>query len=463
METLLTSMPEVALIGCGIAVLAGFTQYFGRLASRRAREAEEAIRGQQALKDTLEERTRTLADHSAELEDNERRLTTIMNNLQGMAFRCANDRDWTMEFMSRGCVSLTGYQPSDLVGNQLLSFGDLIHAEDGDRVHDAVQAAVDAREPWKIDYRIRKRDGEEVWVWDHGFPVFSKDGQMEALEGFIHDITLQKQAELALEAYAAELKRSNEELDDFAYIASHDLKEPLRGIGSYAAFLLEDYGEHLDDEGRAKLDTLTHLAKRMESIINALLYYSRLGRLDMARQETDLNEIVAEVLDSVRITLDEQRVDVRLPGPLPTIVCDQARIGEVFRNFVTNALKYNDKLEKWIEIGCNSADEPTPVFLCSRQWHWHPGKAHRLDFPDFQTTARTRQVWRGRGRGAHLRQENSRASWRSSVGGINLRRGNDVLFHHRGHERCSTRQTSRLMGFRVTSCWLKTARWTTTS
>ena len=370
METLLTSMPEVALIvGCGIAVLSGYTLYFGRLASRRAKEAEEAIRGQQALQDTLEERTLALADHSAELEDhsaeledNERRLTTIMNNLQGMAFRCANDRDWTMEFMSRGCVSLTGYQPSDLVGNQLLSFGDLIHAEDGDRVHDAVQAAVNAREPWKIDYRIRKRDGEEVWVWDHGFPVFSQDGQMEALEGFIHDITPQKRAELALEAYAAELKRSNEELDDFAYIASHDLKEPLRGIGSYATFLLEDYGEHLDDEGRAKLDTLTHLAKRMESIINTLLYYSRLGRLDMARQESDLNEIVAEVLESVRITLDEQRVDVRLPDPLPTIACDQARIGEVFRNFVTNAFKYNDKAEKWIEIGCNSTDAPTPVF-----------------------------------------------------------------------------------------------------
>ena len=226
--------------------------------------------GSKRSKTFWRERTRALADHSAELEDNERRLTTIMNNLQGMAFRCANDRDWTMEFMSRGCVSLTGYQPSDLVGNQLLSFGDLIHVEDGERVHEAVQVAVDAREPWKIAYRIRKRDGEEVWVWDHGFPVFSKDGQMEALEGFIHDITPQKRAELALEAYAAELKRSNEELDDFAYIASHDLKEPLRGIGSYAAFLLEDYGGQLDDGGRAKLDTLTHLAKRMESIINTL-------------------------------------------------------------------------------------------------------------------------------------------------------------------------------------------------
>ena len=91
METLLTNMPEIALItGCGIAVLAGLTLYFGRLASRRAQETEAAIRGQQALQDTLEERTLALADHSAELEDNERRLTTIMNNLQGMAFRCAN-------------------------------------------------------------------------------------------------------------------------------------------------------------------------------------------------------------------------------------------------------------------------------------------------------------------------------------------------------------------------------------
>ena len=116
------------------------------------------------------------------------------------------------------------------------------------------------------------------------------------------------EAEAELERSVVTLERSNSELDEFAYIASHDLKEPLRGIGNYAAFLLEDYAEKLDAEGRSKLETLTQLAGRMEAIINSLLYYSRLGRLDLSIRQTDLNEIVAEVLESVRITIDEQSV-----------------------------------------------------------------------------------------------------------------------------------------------------------
>jgi len=156
---------------------------------------------------------------------------------------------------------------------------------------------------------------------------------------------------LVLEQQNVELRRSNQELDDFAYIASHDLKEPLRGIHNYAVFLAEDYTALLDDHGRAMLQTLERLTQRMEALINSLLETSRVGRIEFALQETNLNDVLAEVLDSLRNSLDEAKVEVRTPGPLPTLRCDRVRVGEVFQNLITNAIKYNDKPRKWIEIG----------------------------------------------------------------------------------------------------------------
>jgi signal transduction histidine kinase len=158
-------------------------------------------------------------------------------------------------------------------------------------------------------------------------------------------------AERELEERNTELQRSNQELDDFAYIASHDLKEPLRGIHNFASFLLEDYRDKLDDDGRSKLETLTRLSRRMETLIDSLLQYSRLGRVDLAIADVDLNEIVGEVLDSIGIGLRENRVEVRIPRPLPLVRCDPVRVRELYYNLIVNAMKYNDKPEKWIEIG----------------------------------------------------------------------------------------------------------------
>jgi len=165
------------------------------------------------------------------------------------------------------------------------------------------------------------------------------------------ELAERQRAERQLEERNTELHRSNQELDDFAYIASHDLKEPLRGIHNFATFLLEDYGERLDDEGRSKLETLTRLSRRMETLIDSLLQFSRLGRIDLAITDVDLNEIVSEVLDSIGIGLREHGVEVRIPRPLPVVRCDPVRVRELYYNLLVNSMKYNDKPEKWIEIG----------------------------------------------------------------------------------------------------------------
>ncbi|MCA8957667.1 MAG: PAS domain S-box protein, partial [Planctomycetes bacterium] len=149
----------------------------------------------------------------------------------------------------------------------------------------------------------------------------------------------------------AELRRSNQDLDDFAYVASHDLKEPLRGIANYAAFLAEDYGERLDDDGRRMLATTQRLCERMGTMLDSLLEYSRVGRTRAAFVPTDLDAVVGEVVESLRPMIDEQRVRVEIAGPLGRVVCDAVRIGEVFQNLLVNAIKYNDGPDKLVEIG----------------------------------------------------------------------------------------------------------------
>jgi signal transduction histidine kinase len=180
------------------------------------------------------------------------------------------------------------------------------------------------------------------------------------------ELAERRRAEAELEERNTQLHRSNQDLDDFAYIASHDLKEPLRGIHNYAVFLLEDYGESFDEEGRSKLDTLIRLSRRMETLIDSLLQFSRLGRVDLAIDDVDLNGVVAEVIDSLGIHLREAGVEVRVPRPLPVVRCDRVRVRELLYNLVVNAAKYNDKAEKWIEIGYSESRAGGPPALYVR-------------------------------------------------------------------------------------------------
>jgi chemotaxis family two-component system sensor kinase Cph1 len=148
-----------------------------------------------------------------------------------------------------------------------------------------------------------------------------------------------------------ELTRSNDELDSFAYVASHDLKEPLRGIHNYSIFLLEDYADLLDEEGVSKLKTLVRLSERMEALIDSLLQMSRIGRLDLELQPTDMNQLVGEVIELLHPRLEQTNTKVEVRGPLPTVQADPTRLREVLNNLLTNALKYSDKLDRRVTIG----------------------------------------------------------------------------------------------------------------
>lgn len=138
-----------------------------------------------------------------ELREKERVLTTLIRNLDGMVYRCRCDEHWTMEFVSEGCVALTGYKPRELVGNAKISYEILTHPDERRPVRDQIEAAVAKGERFSIEYRIVCRDGTVKWVWETGVGVPADDGRVRSLEGFIQDLTQRKAADHALIAAEA--------------------------------------------------------------------------------------------------------------------------------------------------------------------------------------------------------------------------------------------------------------------
>lgn len=146
-----------------------------------------------------------------------------------------------------------------------------------------------------------------------------------------------------------DLTASNEELDAFAYVASHDLKEPLRGIHRYAHQLLESTQAPMPED-RQRLDSLMRLTLRMDSLLNSLLHFSRVGRTNLEFEAVNLNELVEDALEMIGVRKDDTTCRITIPRPLPTIECNPVRVREIFSNLVSNAIKYNLNDQPGVEL-----------------------------------------------------------------------------------------------------------------
>jgi diguanylate cyclase (GGDEF)-like protein/PAS domain S-box-containing protein len=136
-----------------------------------------------------------------QLCESQRALSTLMSNLPGMAYRCLNDPDWTTEFVSEGCLELTGYAPEQFLAHRV-TYANLIHPDDRQYLWEDTQAAVAERRPFRQVYRLLHADGRQRWVWEQGRGVYDAAGHLRALEGFVTDITERRQAELAFQHQA---------------------------------------------------------------------------------------------------------------------------------------------------------------------------------------------------------------------------------------------------------------------
>lgn len=174
-------------------------------------------------------------------------------------------------------------------------------------------------------------------------------GSRRMFTGIVHDITLRKQAEERQARLIIELESANEELKNFAYVVSHDLKAPLRAIGSLADWISADQSEKLDAEGKEHLRLLIQRARRMDSLIDGILQYSRVGRVREAVVGVDVNEVVQEAL---AMLAPPPHIHVEVAVDLPTIRAERTRILQVFQNLLSNAIKYLNKPDGLIRIDC---------------------------------------------------------------------------------------------------------------
>ncbi|WP_229211402.1 MULTISPECIES: PAS domain S-box protein [unclassified Duganella] len=174
-------------------------------------------------------------------------------------------------------------------------------------------------------------------------------GARRMFTGMVRDISERKRAEEHNRRLMQEISSANEELTNFAYVVSHDLKAPLRGIGSLADWLATDYAEQFNDEGKEHMRLLINRVHRMSSLIDGILQYSRVGRVREAQSAVDLNQLLADVVD---LLAPPPQFRITVAPALPTVLIEPTRIQQVFHNLISNAIKYMDKVDGVIDIGC---------------------------------------------------------------------------------------------------------------
>ncbi|BBD60821.1 two-component sensor histidine kinase [Nostoc sp. HK-01] len=151
-----------------------------------------------------------------------------------------------------------------------------------------------------------------------------------------------------------DLKNTNQELNDFAYIVSHDLKAPLRGIGLLSEWLLNDYADKFDEEGKGLVNRLINRVKKLQNLIDGILEYSRVGRIREDKIQIDLNDLVRDVIETLA---PNKNIQIEITKPLPIIYGEKVKLEQVFQNLLSNAIKFIDKPQGQILVDCTEEDD----------------------------------------------------------------------------------------------------------
>jgi len=267
------------------------------------------------------------------LSESRRTLYTLMENLPGMAYRCRSDRKYTMEFISPGVETLTGYKPEDLIDNKVLSYGDMIIPEDRNPVFAKIQEGIKAHKPFLLEYRITTRSGQVKWVWEQGRGVFDRDGRLEALEGYIFDITERKEMEVRM--------RESQRLQHIGQAAStiiHDMKNPMQVILGHLELLKR---KGMPDYDTGHCGTIERQILGLMSMSRELLDYAR-GNMTLKFEEVNIAELLEHIIEIYGPVFNPRNINMSFTqriesGASPLIAIDRDKIQRVLMNLVSNA------------------------------------------------------------------------------------------------------------------------------
>ncbi len=319
-----------------------------------------------------------------------------------------------LDYVNQVVADFFGVGPEALVAE---GWQDRIHPDDQATVDARWAEAVEKKAPYEVELRLRSADGRYRWHLSRALPQRDEEGRVVKWYGtntYVHD---QKEAEAErdraveelervthllssertnLEAQARELRRtaralkkSNEELDRFAYITSHDLKAPLRGIANLATWLAEDLEKHLDEGTREYIELLQGRVHRMEGLIDGILQYSRAGRSQGEVEEVDVGELVREVVDLIA---PPPHFDIELGPWWPVVRTERTPLHQVFLNLVSNAVKHADGDAPLLKIDVSDEGEGWYEFSVADNGPGIAPEFHDKVFTIFQTLKPRDQV-----------------------------------------------------------------------
>jgi PAS domain S-box-containing protein len=312
-------------------------------------------------------------DHAVQrARQNELRYRSLLENIPAITVISDFGNDFTLLYVSRQVQKLLGYHPQEFLSEPHL-WEHLLHPDDRGNVAAAIQRAAQLKLPFVLDYRVKARDGQILWLNDRGELIH--DPMTKKLEWLRvwSDITSRKQADEEIRTLnasleqrvaerTAELEAANKELEAFSYSVSHDLRAPLRAILGYASILTQDTAPAPDPQAQALLTRLVDSGQKMNRLIDGLLNISRMERKPLHKSSVNLNEIVHQVIENLLSETELRRVEWVIEE-LPAATADPTLLQQVYANLLGNAIKYTrGSPDTQIEVGSQINGTNKPIY-----------------------------------------------------------------------------------------------------
>lgn len=257
---------------------------------------------------------------------------------------------------TENCSELLGLSKKDLVYDTELvaRLRKNIHHDDLVAIDAAWKQALDNHEEIRIDFRVKRKEVAEMKSINWNLkPEFDSEGKLKKVTGTLQDITERVQSENRIKEYAGTLEKINKELDQFAYIVSHDLKAPLRAINNLSVWIEEDLEGKMEADTKKNFDMLRGRILRLEALINGILQYSRAGRVKNELTDIDLNLFLPDIIQNLA---PPESFKIHYSKNLPHVIAEKISLEQVFSNFISNAVKYNSNPNPEITIEAEEKD-----------------------------------------------------------------------------------------------------------
>ncbi len=308
----------------------------------------EGTRFYQSIGRDITDRKRT----EEEMRESNKKLSTIINNLRGVVFRCNYDEDWTMQYISDGIYELAGYLPNEFINNKIRSFKSIMDPDDANMVWQTIHDALETGYLYTIEYRIITSSGSRKWVWERGRGYY-ESGKLVALEGFISDITERKRIEEELIRAKEKAEQSDKLKTAFLHNISHEIRTPMNAIVGFTTLL--DTPEITEDSRRQYIDIIYQSSNQLLSIITDIVDISNIetGLVKISRSDVNLNSLIRSLYEQYRLRTQQQNLVLNFSTHLDDseshVMTDETKVIQIFANLLNNALRFTRKGR--IELG----------------------------------------------------------------------------------------------------------------